>query len=78
MDDLVVAKTFTAALGAPAPIPLNIEQIGGDVVLTWAGSAFNLQSAPLASGTYTNIPGATSPHTNPITGDQKYFRLKWP
>jgi len=78
VDDLVVATTFTAALGAPAPIPLNIEQFGANVVLTWAGSAFNLQSAPLVNGIYTNIPGATSPYTNLITGDQKYFRLKYP
>jgi hypothetical protein len=35
-----------------------------------------LQSAPVISGTFTNLPGATSPYTNAITGSQQYFRLK--
>jgi hypothetical protein len=34
-----------------------------------------LQSAPTVTGTYTNVPGATSPYTNAITGSQKFFRL---
>jgi hypothetical protein len=27
------------------------------------------------TGTYTNIPNATSPYTNSITGSQLFFRL---
>ena len=45
------------------------------VVLSWTNSGFNLQSAPFTSGTFTNIPGATSPYPCPITGSQQYFRL---
>ena len=58
-----------------AAIPIAIRKTGTNVVLTWSDSSFSLQSAPLATGTYTNITSATSPYTNPITGKQKYFRL---
>jgi hypothetical protein len=54
---------------------LKIQGLHQEVVLTWTNSAFNLQSAPTATGTFTNIPSATSPYTNPITGPQQYFRL---
>ena len=33
------------------------------------------ESAPAITAMFTNIPGATSPYTNPITGSQQYFRL---
>jgi len=56
-------------------IPVAIQKIGTNMVLTWSDPTFSLQSAPLVTGTYTNITGATSPYTNPITGQQKYFRL---
>jgi hypothetical protein len=46
------------------------------LVLTWANPAFSLQSAPAVTGTFTNIPGATSPSTNLIAGSERYFRLK--
>jgi hypothetical protein len=32
--------------------------------------------APAITGTFTNVPGATSPYTNVITGGQQFFRLK--
>ena len=54
---------------------LAIHQSGNNVVLTWSDSSFALQSAPLVTGIYTNIPGASSPYSSPITGAQKYFRL---
>ena len=53
-----------------------------NIILAWptdfAGfdySGFILQSAPAVSGTFTNIPDATSPYTNPITGAQQFYRL---
>ncbi len=55
---------------------LNIQTNGHNVVLTWNNPAFSLQSAPNVVGTYTNIPGATSPYTNPISGAQQFFRLQ--
>jgi hypothetical protein len=61
-----------------SPIPLHIQLAGTNVVLTWNDptSAFSLQAAPLATGTYNTVSGATSPYTNAITGSQQYFRLK--
>jgi len=57
------------------PVPLNIQLNGSNVILSWTNSTFALQAAPSASGTYTNIPGATSPNTNTISDPQRYFRL---
>jgi autotransporter-associated beta strand protein/uncharacterized repeat protein (TIGR03803 family) len=56
---------------------LTIVPSGANVVLAWPTIApgFTLQSAPTVTGTFTNIPGATSPYTNLNTGAQKLFRL---
>jgi len=61
---------------------LTILLSGTGVVLTWptyvAGfdfSGLKLQSAPAVTGTFTNIPVATTPYTNPITGAQQFYRL---
>ena len=53
---------------------LSIVKSGGNVVVTWPVGT--LQAAPAVSGTYTNVPGATSPYTNAISGSQKYFRVQ--
>jgi len=37
---------------------------------------FRLQTAPASTGTFTNLPSATNPHTNPLTAAQQCFRLK--
>ncbi len=57
------------------PIRLGIQRIENQLVLTWTDPAFSLQCAPAVTGAFTNMPGAKSPHTNPITGAQQYFRL---
>jgi uncharacterized repeat protein (TIGR03803 family) len=61
--------------GPLLPIPLQIESLGDAVVLSWTNAAFALQSAPTATGVFTNIPAATSPHTNAVLGAQQFFRL---
>ncbi len=81
VDDLVVGTTFASVLGnatPPTPIPLQIQTSGGDVVLTWNNPAFNLQAAPSPAGPFTNVPGATSPFTTPVSESQFYFRLAHP
>jgi len=62
---------------------LTIILSGTSVVLMWptnfAGfdyTGFILQSAPTVTGTFTNIPGATNPYTNPLTGAQQFYRLR--
>jgi uncharacterized repeat protein (TIGR03803 family) len=64
---------FAVSLG---PILLNIQTSGSNMILTWGNPAFSLQTAPTASGIYTNMPGAASPYTNTITGSQMFFRLQ--
>ena len=77
VNDIATIKYAALSGGAgPSPIPLNYFVGGNKIVLTWANGAFNLQSAPLGTGAYTNIPGATSPYTNTFLDPQNYFRLK--
>jgi hypothetical protein len=54
---------------------LAVQTAGGAIILQWNNAAFALQAAPQVTGTYTNIPGATSPYTNAISGPQMFFRL---
>jgi hypothetical protein len=67
--------TFQSS-GALSPTPLEIKVIGTNAMLTWTNGSFGLQEASQLNGIYTNVPGATSPHLQPINQGQKYFRLK--
>jgi uncharacterized repeat protein (TIGR03803 family) len=58
------------------PIPLSIRGISNAVVLEWGDPAFSLQMASLVTGTYSNVPGASSPYTNAISGPAEFFRLR--
>jgi len=62
------------------PPLLSLERLGSDVVLSWSGTGFNVQTnldvtTPAGWG---NVPGATtSPYTNPLPAvGNSYFRLK--
>ncbi len=70
--------SITLPVSVPTPIPLQIRLASGNAVVTWTdpASAFSLQAAMAASGVYSNVPGATSPFTNPVSGSALYFRLK--
>jgi len=57
---------------------LAIQQLDDQIVHNWTNSIFGLQIAPLITGTFTNLFGATSPYTKPLTGPQQYFRLAAP
>lgn len=65
-----------ASLLSNPNIPIQIQALGGQIVLSWTNATFTLQSAPTVEGFYTNIPGVVSPYTNVISGTQRYFRLK--
>jgi hypothetical protein len=71
--DFATIKFSTLSL---LPVPLNISISSATSVLTWTNASFDLQTAPSLSDTFTNIPGATSPYTNPVTDTQRFFRLK--
>jgi uncharacterized repeat protein (TIGR03803 family) len=64
---------FALSLG---PIPLNIQTTSNAVILIWGNPPFSLQVATNVTGVYSNVPGATSPYTNAITGSQQFFRLQ--
>jgi hypothetical protein len=57
-------------------IPLTYERRSANLILRWTNANFMLQSAPGPKTTFTNVPGATSPFTNSMTGPGKFFRLK--
>jgi hypothetical protein len=72
--DLVTV--FGNTLGSVSPIPLAIQRYGNNVVLSWNNPVFALQAAPAVTGTFTNVPGASSPYTNALSDRTKFFRLK--
>jgi hypothetical protein len=57
-------------------LPLIIQMINNAVVLSWTNSTVSLQAAANVTGTYTNVPGASSPYTNAITDSHIFFRLQ--
>ena len=57
------------------PTRLTAQAVGGAIILQWSNPASALQAAPTLTGTYTNIPGATSPYTNAVSSPQLFFRL---
>jgi hypothetical protein len=59
---------------AVVPVTLRIVKSGDNVILTWPSGT--LQQSTDVSGGYSDLPTATSPYTNAITGPQKYFRVK--
>jgi hypothetical protein len=78
VDDLRVGLSFAAVLPSASisPIPLKLQYASGKVILSWTDQAFALQAAPNVTGVYTNVPGATSPYTNSVANQQRFFRLK--
>lgn len=55
---------------------LRIQHEPGRVILRWSGSG-QLQQADEVWGTWTNVVGATSPHTNALPTSSKLYRLKY-
>ena len=53
---------------------VNIAPTPEGGIVTWPGTG-NLQSAPVVTGTYTDIIGATTPYTN-TSATQIYFRVR--
>lgn len=57
-----------------ATVKLGFTRAGSKVILSWPFGT--LQSAPAVTGTYTNVPSATSPLTNAIGVSAQYYRVK--
>jgi len=62
------------SLSAPGE-QLFIGLSGDSAVLTWSNATYTLQAAPIVTGTFTNVDGATSGYSTPATQPQLYFRL---
>jgi beta-glucanase (GH16 family) len=58
------------------PATITLQAAGGEIVLNW--SAGTLQSAPDLSGPWNDVPGATSPRTNPASVSREFYRLRFP
>jgi len=55
-------KAFRAASGGTPPLTVSVGRSGSSVVITYTGT---LESSATVNGTYSNVPGATSPYTVP-------------
>jgi hypothetical protein len=55
---------------------LQYQKVGANLILSWPSGT--LLSADTLTNTFAPVNGATSPYTNTISGDQKYFRLQVP
>lgn len=71
-----VANSMFTTYGAvmPPTVTLQVQNVGGQVVLTW--TAGTLQSAAAATGPYTDMTGASSPYELAPSGGQQYFRVR--
>jgi len=71
-----VSDFVTIKYSSSVPPPrLDFQLLNNQLVLNWTNAGFNLQSAPVVTGPFTNLPAATSPYTNPLTALQQFFRL---
>jgi hypothetical protein len=70
LSDADIHDIYLSALGEA----VTMTRVGGSVKLEWP--AGTLQAAPEVWGVYTNVPGATSPHTIPASEARLFFRAQ--
>lgn len=73
--DMTFAQ-LSPTLFAPRPT-LEVERLGAEVRVSWSPGhpCDRLQSAPTASGPWTDVPGGVSGQLFPLGGAQEYFRV---
>ncbi len=79
-DNLMIIDNFKLERLQVACPPLSVTTSGQNIVVSWAAPStgtVKLQSAVEVNGPYTEVVGATSPHSTPIAGGPKYFRTLW-
>lgn len=64
-----IVPTLPVSRLAASPVP------GNRVAVIWEGTGILQAKGSLTSGTWTNVPAATSPYPIPTSGGQLYFRL---
>jgi hypothetical protein len=74
---LFSAKILATGEVVPQALPplLGLSRSGNTLTLTWEPGLI-LQSSTNVIGTYTDVPGATSPYSVAMTGPQRFFRLR--
>jgi hypothetical protein len=76
-NDVATAAIFLQTGSVtPTAVLLSAHVAAAHVVLSWPGTNFMLLSATNHNGPWSNMPSATSPFTNPISGPERFFRLK--
>ncbi len=79
-DNQILVDNFKLERLVTATPPLQAQAIGANLVVSWAQPATGtakLQSSTTVNGNYADVPGASSPYTNAISGAPKYFRTQW-
>jgi hypothetical protein len=71
---LMAGTTGAYELAFPRP-DLRIARSGSTVILSWTNSTYALQACSTTTGTFTNIPSATSPYTNSLLSSRRFYRL---
>lgn len=70
-----VFSTYSAVTNTvPLSVEITIQAAGDKVILTWPSGT--LQSAGSVAGPYNDLPSATSPYTNTVSGDQQFYRVR--
>ena len=64
----------STTVSVPQPV-LLFGTDGNNLILNWSG-AHTLQSSTNVTGTYVDVPSASSPYTNSTTASQQFFRLR--
>ncbi len=69
--------TDDVSFSVVVPPKLSAAVNGSEMVLSWPGLGFTLQSATDVAGPYTEVVGAMSPYTNDISANpMQFFRLR--
>ncbi|HXP60712.1 MAG TPA: hypothetical protein VN829_09485, partial [Dongiaceae bacterium] len=64
----------TGTTPTPPPVTLKLATVANQVQLSWTSGT--LQTAVQLTGPYTNITGAVSPYTLPLSGTARFFRVQ--
>ena len=81
-NSFVVAGSGGVMVQGLASLPTIIPtHNSGTLTLTWIRDGWfgsgTLQAAPEVTGTYTNVPGASSPYSvTPLTDPRQFFRVR--
>ncbi|MBK9138245.1 MAG: hypothetical protein IPM17_05690 [Verrucomicrobia bacterium] len=72
-----VAAHYRAS-GRPLEGLLTAERMASGLTLSWEGEGWVLEQSNDVSASWTEVPGAASPHTMTASGAQRFFRLRKP